>query len=197
MVKSQRRREQNYRVEPRQISTTFENKYVDTAVSVAITNGGNIIGINPPAQGTLSNQRVADRCRFISCELRHFWTLGGAAIEENMRFIVFQSVGLLPVSTPPLLTDVLQTATPNSPIKYNADKLFRIIHDSQFSMSVQGDSAVIVKHQKLNLSIPTINFVAGSVVQYSGQIYFLYLGIQAVNFTNLTGVVRTWFADTD
>jgi hypothetical protein len=196
-VKSQKANSQKYGVEPRQLMTSFENKHVDTAINVSVTNGGNILSIAPPAQGLLSTNRVADRCRFLSLDWRMFFELGTNAVGENMRFIVFQSVGLLPVSTPPALTDILESVSPSSPIKYNADKLFRIIHDEQFSMSEQGDTALVVKHHKLKLSIPDINFVAGSIVQYSGQVYCLFLGIQPTIFTNVASVCRLWFADTD
>lgn len=187
----------HYKVEPRGLFTSFENKFIDTTFNQTVTNGGTVGYINMPPQGNSSSSRVADRCRLLSLDLRSFITLSTSATEDNFRFVIFQSVGLLPISTPPALTDVLEYTLPNSPIKYNATKLFHILYDSQHSLSIQGDSAAIVLHKEVNLSIKAINFVAGSIVAYSGQLYYLMIGTQATNFTTTSSTARLWFADTD
>ncbi len=190
MVKSQ----YSIRDDPNPIYLSQELKYRDTTWNLSTTNIGVVFPFTMPTQGVGSTQRLGDRATSVRLEVSLTSQLNTSVNSDVIRFVIFQSKGLL--TSAPAVTDLLEAVTPISPYLYNARDLYEIVHDDQRSYIAQGDSGIMTERYSLSLPIKDLKFQSTTTTLYSGQLWVLLLGIVPAG-VNHVAHCRLWFEDSN
>ncbi len=194
-TKTAKSNQNNYH-EPIPRRVPVELKCRDTTYQYTTNNTGTVGYYFLPSQGLSYNQRVADRIQFNRIDIRLRANLNGGS-EDVLRLLIFQTVGLYPVASPPSITDILQFASPQSPYNYNAGKLFHILCDHTFTLSDSGDSKIRALESNCGMSIKQVHFLSGTTEVYSGQLWYLTISNDTVNNIPISFIARVWYSDTD
>jgi hypothetical protein len=153
--------------------------------------GVEFIGL--PPQGLGSDRRTGDSISLESLDFNFYYNLNSNA-SDVVRVIVFETMGEQPTGVPPGVLDILVSTQPTSSYVTNMKPTFVVRYDQTFVAS----AVEPVFARKINIR-PTnkrVDFVYGTVQAYSGQLWYLVVGINAnsvsafhvstrVNFCNI------------
>lgn len=163
----------------RAIERKIEDKFVNTVrASTAITDAGIIDELFPTVQGANFGQRVGNTMHAkwmrIAYESR---AVGGSS---SLRIIIFRD-NQQEADTDPTIAQVLQSVSHLSPINHLNKSRFKILRDTNTSMTVSSANAVVNKvvYIKLNFQ-QKYNGTAATDIDKNG-IYILMLGSAPTN----------------
>jgi len=154
-----------------------------------ITNVGDIGFFLYPTQGLGVNERLADSIHLVDLMFNYFILLG-TALQDQVRVIVFQTTGLQPTGVPPAVSDILEFTNPNSVFQTNSVQSFKILYDRTHTMCMNSPTALIAEKMVITPAIKRIDFVAGTVQAYSGQIWYLVIGLNPALTNTMSFVSR-------
>lgn len=193
--KSQHKSSSNFE-EPRTHILPGGNKIKDTNLSGTNVNStGLTTVIDMPAQGVSFQQRIADRCHLSRLDVMIDLHNNTSNVDDLCRLLVVQEIGQ--TNLPPTGSSLLQYNDTNSPLLYNAGKLYHILHDSVYCLGTNSTYQVHAIRLHLNPVIKNIQFVAGSQTPYSGQCFVYMVSTKATNTCFFTMHTRLWFSDSD
>lgn len=172
-----------------------EWKYRDTNTGCNFDTTGLVGAIGFPSQGLTATTRVADRMVLGNLDLNLYCPIVNGNT-DYIRLIIFQTIGYDPLAAPPTVAAVLESANVLSAYKYNSDKQFHIICDFKKLMTNVGNNRAIKLSKRCEPVIKSCNFLTGVADVYSGQLWYLAIGTQALG-NNSSLYMRVWFTDTD
>jgi len=172
-------------------SVEFDN------VAMAVDTTGQVQHINGIASGTSLNQRVGRKVVVKSAHVR--WTCGPGTIDalpNIIRVMLITDMQPNSPSTPPAVTDVLQTADVRSHLNLNNRDRFRVLYDKTMTfdpidLTTAGNKYIGTNitrcgqvYKKMNFSV-TFSGTDGTLSSIAtGAIYVLTLGSEATADNN-------------
>jgi len=114
------------------------NSYATNSASNAISTSGTVFDLGSIAEGTANYNRSGTRVVLTGVEVRYNMVI--ADTTNFMRIIIGldrRSSGALPV-----VTDVLDSAVYDAPLKYIFRERFMILHDRTYALSTNGNEAI-------------------------------------------------------
>lgn len=173
-----------------------EAKFIDNVNSTVATDSGAVFPLTLLGQGDTDENRNGN-----SILLKDLILRGRVVINSNSttgtahcRRIIFVDTACQGAT--PAVTDVLDTATPLSPLNMNNSKRFVILHDENISVMTGGRQFVL---QKKYLKLPFhVKYIGtGSTVASQGLngVFMLEISSEASNQPTMTSNIRIKFYD--
>lgn len=169
-----------------------EEKFIDYSNTLSVDNTGSVTLLNGVATGTDFTDRVGRKIRMTGFEMR---LVDSNTVSDAIRQILVYD--LQSNQNPPLVTDVLATATVVSPYNENFYDRFVIYHDSLWQLNAVSNPVQVFTIKK-QLNLPVVfsgtTAVVGSIA--TGGFYWISLGSNGVgNETTEKLYSRVWFDD--
>jgi hypothetical protein len=160
-----------------------------------VDNLGEVGFIYFPAQGVTVNDRVGDAIQLKEIEFTYSINLTTPS-SDLVRVIVFQTTGVTPTGLPPALTDVLEINSVLSPLIVEGQTWLKVIYDAMHTMDFQSSTQTVARKNRLTPAVSDIRFINGTIQAYSGQVWYLVLGLNAGAPVNGFQLVSTlWYTD--
>ncbi len=172
-----------------------ETKHQDTTVAQAVFAPGTVGVLSNPAQGVGDLQRVGDTISPFELEWRINFRRTGAAGGDLIRVIVF----VWKPSTIPVVLNVLNTDTVESPYNHDRHQQYRIISDRLYAMgeltsSINRIQARVKLRRK---QLPAKIQFSGASTTASNHVYMIIVGDRAsgVDDSDASGTIRFHYKD--
>lgn len=162
-----------------------EEKYQDNSLLVSSISTGTINGFNTIVQGGAQGQREGDSLKPQSFEVRgHLYNNAAAGSPGVVRLILFRGKNENGVGW--TTTDILETASYNSPLSFDNRKRFTVLMDKKIVLNTNY-ATIASNFVSLNYSKALtghIKYAAGTTTVEDGGLYLLSISDLAAGHQN-------------
>lgn len=170
-----------------------EMLHTQTLGSSSISSSGTVFLLNGLAQGDTSSARTGNSVLMRNCHLRLGFAQNATAVTTFYRVILFwdtQQVG----DTSPTVTDILESASPYSPLATASVGRFRILKSWFFSTDDTKAQTKAINHYSKFRVHSRFNGTASSDIQKNG-LYLMAISDQSTNTPTMAYSMKVGYHD--
>lgn len=173
------------------VVNSAEKKYNDTTGGpVSVGSSGSVISIGAVSQGDGVSGREGLKIKYTGMNCHFKFYPDGAVARDSTRIMIVRDNR--DRSTPPIITDILQTNTVMAPLNQANLGRFTVLYDRHVPLSIEKPVTVTI-NRKLNSISRYEGTTANDVIK--GGLYLLYVGTEPVLTSAIHYYIRCWYTD--
>lgn len=171
-----------------------EEKLFDVSTGGSISNSGSIFNLSNIAEGSDYNNRDGLSILTQSLSFSSIFTINASAVNTFLRIIIFRDN--LQRGADPAVTDVLETASVQSPVVHFTASRFNILMDRTVDLA---PTEKTLGHHRENFNINKHIYYSSTsgadASNYQGALFLLAISNEATNTPTLSFYTRLAFTD--